>query len=144
MTGGPPRLLRRALEGALPPDVRSGIVGDLDEVYRERRSRVGAPSTNLWYAGQVLAMTVRFGVERTGEALTNRGFASALDLKLGLRMLVKYPMLTLVGVLAITTATAIGVGGSEFIRDLMAPSLPLDEGDRVVRLYHHDEEAGYE
>lgn len=65
-----------------------------------------------------------------------------LDLKLGLRMLVKYPMLTLVGGIAITVATAIGVGASEFVRDLLAPELPLEEADRIVRVYHIDADAG--
>ena len=65
-----------------------------------------------------------------------------LDLKLGLRMLVKYPMLTLVATIAITVATAIGVGASEFVRDLVAPEPPLEEGDRIVRLYQNDSEAG--
>jgi predicted permease len=65
----------------------------------------------------------------------------ALDVKLGIRMLRKSWGLTLVGGLAITIATAIGVGGSEFVRDLFAPKLPLDDGDRIVRLYHTDSES---
>jgi putative ABC transport system permease protein len=65
-----------------------------------------------------------------------------LDLKLGLRMLVKYPVLTLVSGLAITVATALGIGFSEFIHDLVAADVPLDEGDRIVRLFHDDSEAG--
>ncbi len=65
----------------------------------------------------------------------------ALDVKLGFRMLRKSWGLTLVGGLAITIATAIGVGGSEFIRDQFAPKLPLDDGDRIVRLYHTDSES---
>jgi len=79
---------------------------------------------------------------RLGDALSHRGSSMGLDLKLGLRMLVKYPVLTLVGGIAITVATAIGVGASEFVRDLLAPELPLEEGDRIVRLYHIDSEAG--
>ena len=65
-----------------------------------------------------------------------------LDLKLGLRMLVKYPVLTLVSGTAITIATALGIGFSEFIHDLVAADVPLDEGDRIVRLFHDDSEAG--
>jgi predicted permease len=57
-------------------------------------------------------------------------------------MLAKYPMLTLVGGIAIAVATAIGVGASEFVRDLIAPELPLEDGDRIVRLYQIDSEAG--
>ena len=65
-----------------------------------------------------------------------------LDLKLGLRMLRKYPVLTLVSGLAITIATALGIGFSEFIHDLVAADVPLNEGDRIVRLFHDDSEVG--
>jgi predicted permease len=138
----PPALLRRLLEGSLPDDVRDGIIGDLDEVYHARLTRAGAGAARVWYAGQVLAISARFATERLGDALSSRGFSIGLDLKIGLRMLVKYPMLTLVGGIAITVATAIGVGASEFVRDMLAPRLPLDDGDRIVRLYQIDSEAG--
>jgi putative ABC transport system permease protein len=67
---------------------------------------------------------------------------SWLDVKLGFRMLVKYPVLSLVGGMAITVAATLGVGASEFVRDMLVPDLPLDEGERIVRLYHVDSEAG--
>ncbi|MDP2958347.1 MAG: ABC transporter permease, partial [Longimicrobiales bacterium] len=142
MSASPPALLRRLLERSLPVDVRDGIVGDLDEVYRSRRSRGGRARTGLWYAGQVLAISGRLAPERLGDALSSWHSSIGLDLKLGLRMLVKYPMLTLVGGIAITVATAIGVGASEFVRDLVTPELPFEDGDRIVRLYHIDSEAG--
>jgi predicted permease len=87
------------------------------------------------------------GVERYKETLRDgRGLAwlsgLRLDLRLGLRMLVKYPMLTLVAGIAITVATAIGVGATEFLRDLLTPKLPLEDGDRIVRLYQVDAETG--
>ena len=142
MSASPPALLRQLLERSLPADVRDGIVGDLDEVYRARRSRSGAARASLWYAGQVLAISGRFATERLGGVLPSWGSSIGLDLRLGLRMLVKYPMLTLVGGIAITVATAIGVGASEFVRDMLAPELPLEDGDRIVRLYQIDTEAG--
>lgn len=82
------------------------------------------------------------GAARSEGARSARGSSIGLDLKLALRMLIKYPMLTLVGGIAITVATAIGVGGSEFVRDLLVPELPLEEGDRIVRLYQIDAVAG--
>ncbi|HKJ01085.1 MAG TPA: ABC transporter permease, partial [Longimicrobiales bacterium] len=142
MSAAPPALLRRLLERSLPPDVRDGIVGDLDEVHTQRRARRGAARAGLWYSGQVLAISGRFAVERVRDAGSSWGSSIGLDLKLGLRMLIKYPMLTLVGGIAITVATALGVGASEFVRDMLAPTLPLDEGDRIVRLYQMDAEAG--
>ena len=82
MSAAPPALLRRLLERSLPAEVRDGIVGDLDEVYRARCSRSGAAHTRLWYAGQALAISGRFAAERLGEALSLRGSSFGLDLKL--------------------------------------------------------------
>ena len=142
MSAAPPTLLRRLLERALPTAVRDGIVGDLDEVYRARRSRSGAVRSGLWYAGQVLAISGRFAAEPLVDTLSSTKSSIGLDLKLGIRMLLKYPMLTLVAAIAITVATAIGVGVSEFVRDMVASKLPLEDGDRIVRLYQIDAEAG--
>jgi len=142
VSASPPGPLRRLLARALPSDVREGIVGDLDELYGARRRQGGATRAALWYAGQVLAISGRFAAERLRDDLAARSSSVGLDLKLGLRMLVKYPMLTLVGGIAIAVATAIGVGASEFVRDLLAPSLPLEDGERIVRLYQLDADAG--
>jgi predicted permease len=68
--------------------------------------------------------------------------ASLLDFKLGLRMLVRHPGLTVVGGLAMAFVIAVGAGTVEFLRDTMFPSLPVPGGDRVVRLYVADPQAG--
>src|SRR5919106_2359745 len=59
---------------------------------------------------------------------------SWLDAKLGFRMLVKYPGLTLVGGLAIAFAIWVGAGAFEFLAQVVHPTLPLDEGDRILAL----------
>jgi putative ABC transport system permease protein len=58
-----------------------------------------------------------------------------LDVKLGVRMLIKYPGLALVGGIGIAMAVAIAVGGFSIIYgNFLASSLPLNEGDRVVSM----------
>ena len=57
---------------------------------------------------------------------------SWLDVKLGLRMLFKYPGLTLVGGLALSVAVGLSAAYFEFVNDALRPRLPLPEGDRVV------------
>lgn len=58
-----------------------------------------------------------------------------LDVKLGLRMLIKHPGLALVGAFGIAVAVAIAAGGFSVTYDsFLAPSLPLDEGDRLVSI----------
>jgi putative ABC transport system permease protein len=56
----------------------------------------------------------------------------SMDLKLGARMLIKYPGLALVGGLAISFAIAAGAGTFEFLTQLVHPTLLLDDGDRIV------------
>ena len=57
---------------------------------------------------------------------------SWLDLKLGARMVRRYPGLTIVGGLAMGIAIALGAGVMGVIAVLKDPSLPLHEGDRIV------------
>jgi predicted permease len=64
-----------------------------------------------------------------------------LDLKLALRMLVKYPLLTVVGSLGIAFGIAAGVGGFELRSRFLHPTLPLVEGDRIVGLRNWDTRA---
>jgi putative ABC transport system permease protein len=54
------------------------------------------------------------------------------DYKLGLRMLLKYPGLTLAGGLALAIAIGIGTGWYDLSGKFMAPTIPLPEGDRLV------------
>jgi predicted permease len=57
---------------------------------------------------------------------------SWLDVKLGARMLRKYPWLTLISSAAMGVAIAVGAGGLATIALLTDPRLPLDEGERIV------------
>jgi putative ABC transport system permease protein len=66
---------------------------------------------------------------------------SWLDLKLGLRMLVKYPGLTLVGGLAMAFAIWVGAGTFEAIRQLVFPAIPLPDANRIVVLQNWDASA---
>ncbi|HEY0035331.1 MAG TPA: ABC transporter permease, partial [Longimicrobium sp.] len=69
---------------------------------------------------------------------------SWLDFRLGFRMLLKYPGLTLVGGLGIAVAIAIGAGGFAFFYSSLYPRLPLPEGDRIVALENWDVAANNE
>jgi predicted permease len=53
-------------------------------------------------------------------------------------MLLRYPGLTLVGVLGMAVGIAIAAGGFSIIAAFTTSSLPLDEGDRIVILQHWD------
>jgi putative ABC transport system permease protein len=57
---------------------------------------------------------------------------SWLDIKLGARMVRRYPGLTVVSALAMGVAIAIGAGVMGVVALLKDPKIPLDEGDRIV------------
>jgi predicted permease len=63
---------------------------------------------------------------------------SWLDWKLGARLLLKYPALTIIGGLSLAGAIAIGAVGIEVADELLYKRLPFPEGSRVVRLETQD------
>ena len=63
-----------------------------------------------------------------------KGSGTVHDYKLGLRMLVKYPGLTIAGGLALAIAIAIGAGWYTFMGDFWRPRMPFPDGDRLVEV----------
>ncbi len=90
--------------------------------------------------------------EGSGKKVTSRHVSSGkmqilgswwLDLKLGMRMLGKYPALSLAGVTGIAVAVAIAAGGYSVVqRNLMPGSLPLAESDQIVAMELWDTKTG--
>jgi len=83
------------------------------------------------------------GVTQHREELRDgRGVAGltglSLDFKLGFRMLVKYPGLTIVGGLAMAFGIAVGTITFVMVTMFLNPTLPLPGGDRVVLLRNWD------
>ena len=76
--------------------------------------------------------------ERRTEERRMRLNVSWLDVKLGVRMLAKYPGLSLVSVIGMAVAIAIGAGYFAAYDALLDPALPMDDGDRVVALRYRD------
>jgi hypothetical protein len=53
-------------------------------------------------------------------------------------MLIKHPALTIVGGLGMAVAVAINVGAFSFVVGYIYPTLPLEEGGRIVALENRD------
>ena len=62
----------------------------------------------------------------------------SLDLKLGLRMLVKYPGLTLIGGLAMAFGIWFGAVTVQMFGVITTTKLPLPDGDRIVKIQNLD------
>jgi hypothetical protein len=67
---------------------------------------------------------------------------SWLDLTLGVRIWLKHPALSLVSVIGMALATAIGAAYFAGFATMLDPSLPFDEGDRIVSIENVDVRRG--
>jgi putative ABC transport system permease protein len=89
------------------------------------------------------------GVEQVKELQRDaRGFrwleASRIDLKLGVRMLVKYPGLSIIGGAGLAVGVAIGAGFFAFLYSVLYATLPIEGGERIVALENWDIDANSE
>jgi putative ABC transport system permease protein len=89
------------------------------------------------------------GVEQTREHHRDaRAFRwldnSRVDFKLGLRMLAKYPGLSIIGGAGLAVGIAIGAGFFAFLYSFFSATLPVEGGERIVALENWDIEANTE
>src|SRR5262245_40152287 len=63
---------------------------------------------------------------------------SALDFKLGVRMLGRYPGITAIGTVAMAVAIALGMLYFEGLNKGLHPTLPVADGDRIVTVRYWD------
>ena len=132
-------------------DERVSLLGDLEE---ERRARLARGSSRLavfaWYTAEILR-ALRLGTARRLRASHSAlaapqhlgtqhagRFFSWPDIKLSLRLLIRNPGLTAVSTVGITVGIAIAAGMFGFFHANFDPTLPLDEGDRIVALENWD------
>jgi predicted permease len=123
----------------LPRDAREDVLGDLVEMWQEQKARRSRVGCMLWTWRQPLIaigarLALRARPKRDGRVPTGGGI-SWIDVKLGLRLLAKHPIMTLVSGLAVSVTIAVAIGMFTFFQSfILRPTLPLDEGDRVVSL----------
>jgi predicted permease len=151
-----PRWCAALLRRLAPSDEVEDVLGDLEEAHRTRVERRGFLMASLLTGLESLDMAFALvrGHLRGGAGRGERpGVAfSWLDFKLGFRMLTSYPLLTVVGGLAMALAIAVSALVFELGNQLILhPKLPFDDGDRLValRLWHTatrsvEEQAGHD
>ena len=138
----PPGLARAFLRFNLPDESRDSVDGDLYELYLLRHADSGAASAAAWYWYQAFSFAMRFSFDHIVRAIQSlaggNAAPSALDIKLGARMLAKSPGLALVGGLGMAVAVGLGAGAYATVNSYFYPELPLNEGNRVVALAKFD------
>ena len=116
---------------------RQAILGDLDELYHERRDAGQGFAANVWYLKEVAFAALRLGPH---SLLGTGAGISLLDIKLGTRMLRKQPMLTAVALLALGIGIPLTLMPAHALVSITAP-LPLDEGERLAGIRTWDLET---
>jgi putative ABC transport system permease protein len=120
---------RRAAESRMNDEIRLHVELEAEHLMRTKGLAAGE--------AQRQALMAFGGIEAHKDTMRDgRGLAwcdrFSLDVKLAARLLVRYPLLTLVATAGMAFGIAAGVGGFEIRAQLVSPSIPLDEGDRIV------------
>jgi predicted permease len=88
------------------------------------------------------------GMPRDDARLAARGFRwledARIDLKLGARMLVKYPGLSIIGGAGLAVGVALGAGFFAMLYSFLYATLPVERGERIVALENWDLDANNE
>lgn len=143
MSARPPLLSRRILEWAGPRLGAPELADDAADIFAAKSRQGGSVEARRWYrrqAAATLPLLLSAGASRV--ARLGQARVSVIDFRLGVRMLVKHPGLTVMSVTAMAFAVAVGAVTFESARDIMFPRLPVPDGDRVVRLYDRDALTG--
>ena len=128
-------LAPRAAESRIDDEIRFHIEMETQRLVREQKLDQDEARRR--------ALATFGGVQQHRETLREgRGTAwfsgLSLDLKLGFRMLVKYPGLTLIGGLAMAFGIWFGAVTFQMFGMLTSTKLPLPDGDRIVRIQNWD------
>ena len=128
-------LARRNAESRIDHEIGFHIDMETERLVREQRMTPDEARRR--------ALVTFGGVQQHRETLREgRGTAGlsglSLDLKLGGRMLVKYPGLTIVGGLAMAFGIWFGAVTFEMLGTLQHGELPLPDGDRIVKIVSWD------
>ena len=133
-----PRWARLLLRLLAPRGEAEDVLGDIQEAHAFRLQRHGALTARVLTTIETVEMAAALLRARVDRMRRNRGNSILQDYKLGLRMLAKYPGLTLAGGLALAIAIGVGSAWYDLSRDLFRPTIPLPDGDRIIEAEMRD------
>lgn len=140
----PPSFAESLLASLLPETDRGPILGDIAEEFAERAAEDGGPSARWWYRRHVLRSIVpalrrrgRQPARQVRAGLIARLGSLWLDVKVGVRMLVRFPGLTAVAIFTLALGIPAGVAPFHFAGAWETPP-PVDDGERLQVLRNID------
>jgi putative ABC transport system permease protein len=148
-----PRWARAVVAHFADPELVDEVIGDLDEAHRLRVARRGRALAAVLTSFE--AVDIAFALRRHRGRLSRRRNRcvpsdmpaarkrrvlpfSWLDFKLGLRMMARYPGMTVVSCAAMAFGIAFGAGGLHLVTEMVFPDLPYSEKDRIVAIQKHN------
>ncbi len=130
------RFLRRLVTLFHPGRAESDLSREINahlQLLEDTHVAEGMSRDEARYAARRTFGGVEQAKEQQRDARSFRWLAGwSMDLKLGARMLVKSPGLTVVGVTALSIAIGAGAAYFEVMHDLISPRLPVANADRIV------------
>ena len=132
------RAILRLLSSLRPGRAESELDREIEshlQLLEDKFAADGMPRSEARYAARRVFGGVDQVKERQRDARMFRWLAGwPMDLKLGARMLVKYPGLTVVGGLAMAFAVWVGLVTFGVVSLFTNPTLPLSQGARLVEI----------
>ena len=141
------RFLRRVVTLFRPSRAESDLSREINahlQLLEDKHVAEGMSRDEARYAARRTFGGVEQAKEQQRDARSFRWLAGwSMDLKLGARMLVKSPGLTVVAVTALAIAIGAGAAYLEFMHDLISPRLPVANADRImgIRLWNAERRA---
>ncbi|MDH3223491.1 MAG: ABC transporter permease, partial [Gemmatimonadota bacterium] len=135
------RTLLRVLERVLPASVSKGLVGDLEELFHDRKASLGTLRATLWLTGQVVGTSTRYGIRyvrevaevwSTSKGSGSMGFGHAG--KMFMRQIRKAPGFS--GTVVLMVAVGVGVVATVFalVEGILLRPMPYPDAERIVSL----------
>ena len=123
----------------VPRERRDDVLGDLEEVHARRQKRLGPSAVGrvlAWFgtSAEALFLGGAFLFYRLQEKGFGMPWTSWTEIRLGLRLIRKQPIMAATSILALATGMAVATTGFTFVDALFNGELPFHNGDRFVRL----------
>ena len=143
--GSAPPAAAEALLRRWVPEGQVGlsILGDLREEYEAVAEERSVPSARRWYWRNALALSARYAAHRGREALGAGPLAtSGADLRFGLRMLRKTPMLSAIAILTVALGVSITTHTFSTVYGTIVRGLPVPDHERLIHIVQNRVDLG--
>lgn len=129
-----PTWARWVLGLVVPMDRREDVLGDLEEVHRRRWEDHGAANAWLRTSLETCLLAGAFIHYRIRERNLQTPWITGSELRLGIRLIKKQPILAATSILALAMGISVATTGFSVMDNILNGKLPFAGGERFVRV----------